>query len=88
MIGPTMPAQLETHVQPFPPMSWPSAAELKAVSSPNAHVDFPAPAKARTVELLRDLAPELALMGVTKIALFGSVAAATTAKTATSPCPR
>ena len=69
-----MPAQPETHVQPLPPMSWPSAAELKVVSSPNPHVDLLAPAKVRTVALLRDLAPELALMGVTKVALFGSVA--------------
>ena len=61
-------------MQHFPPMSWPCAGELKAVGCPNPCAVLPSPAKEKVVALLRELAPELALLGVTKVALFGSVA--------------
>ena len=61
-------------MQHFPPMSWPCAGELKAVGSPNPYAVLPSPAKEKVVALLRELAPELALLGVTRVALFGSVA--------------
>ena len=40
----------------------------------NRHVVLPTPAKDAVLSILRDLAPELAMLGVTRMALFGSVA--------------
>ncbi len=46
----------------------------KAISSPNRHAVLPTPARDAATALLRDLSGELALLGVTGVALFGSVA--------------
>lgn len=55
-------------------MTWPTREELRVIQSPNRHASLPCPAKGRVVSLLRELSGELALLGVTSIALFGSVA--------------
>ena len=47
---------------------------MKDTTLPNRHGRLPTPAKDAAVSILRDLAPQLALIGVTKLALFGSVA--------------
>lgn len=48
--------------------------ERNPIASPNRHARLPCPAKGAVVALLHDLSGELALLGVTGIALFGSVA--------------
>ena len=48
--------------------------KAKTTGGPNPYVSLPTPAKDAVVDLIRDLAGELALLGVTKVALFGSVA--------------
>lgn len=48
--------------------------ELNPITCPNRHAGLPCPAKDATIAMLRDLSGELALLSVTAIALFGSVA--------------
>ena len=46
----------------------------RVIECPNRHVNLPSPALERVEATLRDLSGELALLGVTGIGLFGSVA--------------
>lgn len=57
-----------------PKLAFPTGAELHAIGCPNRYAILPCPAKDGVLALLRELAPELALMGVIRIGLFGSVA--------------
>ena len=52
----------------------PSYEERRAIGSPNRHVVLPTPARESVAAILRDLSGELALLGVTRIGFFGSVA--------------
>lgn len=49
-------------------------AERHAITCPNRHAHLPTPAKDAAIAMLRDLFGELALLGVTAIAMYGSVA--------------
>ena len=59
------------HVIATPRPSW---AERRAIRCPNRHASLPCPARESVEATLRDLSGELALLGVTAIGLFGSVA--------------
>ena len=48
--------------------------ERRAIDSPNRHVVIPTPARDSVAAILRGLHGELALLGVTGVGLFGSVA--------------
>lgn len=52
----------------------PSWEERRAIRCPNRHASLPCPARESVEATLRDLSGELALLGVTAIGLFGSVA--------------
>ena len=52
----------------------PPFVERRAIGSPNPHAVLPTPARDAVAAILRDLSGDLALLGVTAIGLFGSVA--------------
>ena len=52
----------------------PPKEERRTIACPNRHASLPCPARERVASILRDLSGELALLGVTAIGLFGSVA--------------
>ena len=58
--------------------NFPTSGELReehrAIDSPNRHVVIPTPARDSVAAILRGLRGELALLGVTGVGLFGSVA--------------
>ena len=57
-----------------PRIPWLSEPPEPAIVSPNPYAATPSPAKETVLAVIRELSGELALLGVTDIGLFGSVA--------------